>query len=76
MENVAVLTVVSEDVEVTGATEVVAEAVAGAEAGRMRRRSGCPAPSWAVWFSRYCKDVIYSLYQRMNTGLLDCCDTI
>ena len=52
-ENVAVLTVVLEDAEVTEATEVAAEAVEGAEAERMRRRSGCHAPSWAVWFSRY-----------------------
>ena len=55
-ENVAVLTVVLEDAEVTEATEateVAAEAVEGAEAERMRRRSGCLAPSWAVWFSRY-----------------------
>lgn len=55
-ENVAVLTVVLEDAEVTEATEatgVAAEAVDGAEAERMRRRSGCLAPSWAVWFSRY-----------------------
>ena len=49
----AVLTVVLEDAEVTEVTEVAAEAVDGAEAERMRRRSGCPAPSWAVWFSRY-----------------------
>ncbi len=55
-ENVAVLTVVLEDAEVTEATEateVAAEAVDGAEAERMRRRSGCLALSWAVWFSRY-----------------------
>ncbi len=51
-ENAAVLTVDLEDVEVTGATEVAAEVVAGAGAERMRRRSGFPAPSWAVWFSR------------------------
>lgn len=55
-ENVAVLTVVLEGVEVTEATEateVAAEAVDGAEAERTRKRSGCPAPSWAVWSSRY-----------------------
>lgn len=51
-ENVAVLTVVLEAAEVTGVTEVVVEAVAGAEAGRMRRKSGCLAPNWGVWFSR------------------------
>ena len=47
-ENVAVLTVDLEAAEVTGVTEVVVEAVAGAEAGKMKRRSGCLAPSWAV----------------------------
>ena len=51
-ENVAVLTVVLEVVEVTGVTEAVVEAVAGVEAGRMRRKSGCLAPNWAVWYSR------------------------
>ena len=51
-ENVAVLTVVLEAAEVIGVTEVVVEAVAGAEAGRMRRKSGCLAPNLAAWFSR------------------------
>lgn len=47
-ENVAGLTVDLEAAEVTGVTEVVVEAVAGAEAGKMKRRSGCLALSWAV----------------------------
>lgn len=47
-ETVEVLTVDSEAAEVTEVTEVVVEAVAGAEAGKMRRRSGCLAPSWDV----------------------------
>ncbi len=36
----------------TVVTEAAAVAVAEVVAERMRRRNGCPAPSWAVSYSR------------------------